>query len=144
MENVSIRAITIGVGVLIAIATISAVFTYYGTAKETVRRIGSGNDIAGKYEKSIEEILLKTKVNGIEVKNILNYFYKKNGAEVYLYNIKLVDIGQGEEIDIGKYGQVLLTDTYFEQIIKYLLPNTEFEIDTDVSDNLTKIIIEQK
>ena len=73
MEDVSVRAITIGVGVIVALVTITAVLTYYNTAKDTVRQIGSGTDIAGLYEKSIEDILLKSNLSGTDVINLLNY-----------------------------------------------------------------------
>lgn len=80
MEDITTRAITIGVSVLIAVATISAVMTYYSTAQEAVRKVGSGTDIAGLYEQGIEDILLKSQVTGVEVKNLINYFESKSGA----------------------------------------------------------------
>ena len=40
MDDVAIRAITIGASVLIALITISAVLTYYTAAKDMVRQIG--------------------------------------------------------------------------------------------------------
>ena len=86
MDDVAIRAITVGASVLIALITISAVLTYYTTAKDMVRQIGSGTDIAGLYEKSIEEILLKKTITGTELKNLINYFDSIGKVELKEYD----------------------------------------------------------
>ena len=82
MEDVTVRAITIGVGVVVSIITITAVLTYYNTAKETVREIGAATDISGLYDKSIEDILLKKKITGTDIKNIFQYFEGRNDVTI--------------------------------------------------------------
>lgn len=74
MESNAIKAITIGCGVLIAIATISLVMTYYNTAKEGMSAVGSGNNVYEQYERSIRDILTKTNIYGTDLINLYNYF----------------------------------------------------------------------
>ena len=90
MGDSAIRAITIGVGVIIAIATISAVMTYYNTAKQAVTEIGTGTDIAALYEEGITKTLLKTNITGTDVKNLLDYFGERNDVnKIDVKKIKL-------------------------------------------------------
>lgn len=85
-ESAPMRAIMIGVSVFIAIATITAVLSYYNTSKDLVRAIGPGTDIGQEYANYVQDILLKTGnntvVTGTEVKNLLNYFYKKENVNI--------------------------------------------------------------
>ena len=131
MEDVSVRAITIGVGVILALITISAVFTYYNTAKQAVRDLGFATDIAGLYEKSIRDILLKDTIRGNDVKNILNYFSLEPSVTIYLSNSKILE------------GNGIINTTYsgndYEKVIKCILPNTEYELVT--SNNYQTITI---
>ena len=94
-ESNAIRAITIGVSTFIAIITISAVLTYYNTAKATVESIGTGADISTNYSSYILDLLLyNTTTDGIGVKNILNYFYLNDRVSVNI--IKMTNMGSVE------------------------------------------------
>lgn len=98
-EEAPIRAIVIGVSVLLAIATISAVLMYYNTAKQMASNVGRGQDFASNYEKSIQDILLKgtytvsdnNYITGADVKNLLNYFYNNEDVWVSVYGIKVIE-----------------------------------------------------
>ncbi len=126
MEDVSVRAITIGVGVLLAIITMSAVFSYYNTAKQTVRDIGAGTDIAGLYEKSVRDTLVKAangsaNITGTDVKNLLYYSLNDDSSlNLTLTNIRVLK-------DDG-----FIDKTYNlgnkEYIIKRILPNSRYNL----------------
>ncbi len=140
-EDVTIRAITIGASVLIAIATISAVLTYYNSAKEMVRRIGSGTDIAGLYEQGIEETLLKGTITGTEVKNLLNYFNGRDDVSIMVKNILIAanDDGQNtEEKNASSYADY--RDDY-DEIIKFILPNSTYTLSHSMSGGILEIKI---
>ncbi len=129
MEDVTTRAITIGVGVLISIVTITAVLTYYNTAKDAVREIGSGVDIAGLYDKSIEDILLKKEVTGTDVKNILDYFAGRDDVIINVNKIKLFknDTSGSIESTYSLYNlqkNDVTSKSNREKIIKFILPNS--------------------
>ncbi len=131
MDDVAIRAITIGASVLIALITISAVLTYYTAAKDMVRQIGSGTDIAGLYEKSIEEILLKDTITGTELKNLINYFSMRNDID---YKVRPVLIAVRD--DDGGYSKISDTHRYtfsefLKEIVPYILPNQTFKLEKD-------------
>lgn len=121
MEDVSVRAITIGVGVLLAIITMSAVFSYYNTAKQTVRDIGAGTDIAGLYEKSVRDILMKSELTGTDVKNLLYYSLNDDKSlNLTLTNIRVLK-------DDGSIDTTYNSGNK-EYIIKRILPNSRYNL----------------
>lgn len=119
MEDVSVRAITIGVGVLLAIVTISAVFMYYNTAKQTVRDIGAGTDIAGLYEKSVRDILIKNELTGTDVKNLLYYAETNSDLKIKLEDVTVYN---NSTESVG-------TSSYKNTVIKTILPNGKYKIE---------------
>lgn len=102
-ESTPIRAIVIGVSVLIGIATISAVLMYYNTAKQMASNVGRGQDFASNYEQNIKDILLKGSytvsgnnyITGTDVKNLLNYFYNDESVEITVQNIRYIEKYEG-------------------------------------------------
>ena len=98
-ESAPIRAIVIGVSVLLAMATISGVLMYYNTAKQMASNIGRGQDFAANYEQSIQDILLSgtssvagtNDITGADVKNLLNYFYADDTVNIKITGVKKVD-----------------------------------------------------
>lgn len=153
MEDVSVKAITIGVGIFMAIMTMTAVLTYYNTAKDAVREIGSGTDIAGLYEKSIEDILLKKKVSGTDIKNILNYFAGRKDVKIYVAHLHLYNNAFNGSVTYGEHS--IKTDYSYNindgiqndnvertKVIKFILPNSTYDLDTPtVINGITTISI---
>lgn len=98
-ESAPIRAIVIGVSVLLAMATISGVLMYYNTAKQMASNVGRGQDFAANYEQSIQDILLSgtssvagtNDITGADVKNLLNYFYADDTVNIKITGVKKVD-----------------------------------------------------
>ena len=134
MDDVAIRAITVGASVLIALITISAVLTYYTTAKDMVRQIGSGTDIAGLYEKSIEEILLKKTITGTELKNLINYFDSIGKARVkFVYLVYFNSNGISLLTSQSSYS----TDKNTKKKINNALPNMIYDISYTLDDTNT-------
>ena len=90
-ESSAMRAIMIGASVFVAIATITAVLTYYNTSKDLVQSIGTGTNFGEEYSSYVENVLLKTEGNsyitGTDVKNLLNYFYKADKAEINISSV---------------------------------------------------------
>lgn len=95
-EDNAIRAITIGVGVLIAIATISLVLTYYNTSKEAMSAIGTGNNLYKNYNKHIVDILTTPEARGTDIINLLNYFEKDDSITLNLYDSKGIQVGKSD------------------------------------------------
>lgn len=86
MESNAIKAITIGAGILIAIATISLVITYYNTAKEGMSSVGDGNNVYEQYERSIRDILTKTNIYGTDLTNLYNYFGDDPSIKIQIFD----------------------------------------------------------
>ena len=85
MNDNAIRAITIGVGVIIAIATISLVLTYYNTAKEGMSQVGRGNNLYENYNKYVKDVLTKEDARGTDIINLLNYVENDPSITLNIY-----------------------------------------------------------
>ena len=132
MEDVSVRAITIGVGVLLAIITMSAVFSYYNTAKQTVRDIGAGTDIAGLYEKSVRDTLVKAAngsatITGTDVKNLLYYSLTDTSLKLTCLKIRILE-NDGSVKEIYSTYSVEPNKLQKNDIIKRILPNSIYSL----------------
>lgn len=151
MEESSIyRALTIAVALFIAIATITAVLSYYNTAKAMVQAIGTGTDFGEIYSDYVEDILLKadanTNVTGTEVINLINYFYKNEktqinikkmmtlydstnlNADLLASNVNIVNVNNDES----------LYNKYFSQIV----PSQKFKITRTYNSGILTIELE--
>lgn len=134
-EGISIRAITIGVSVFIAIATMSVVLIYYSTAKNTVSEIGTGLDISVAYNRNIEKILIKETITGEELKNLINYYYKNLDVDINIRKIKV--IGSDGSItyesitstNSNLYMNVNNNKVSYNNIMKKIISNTKFKLE---------------
>ena len=72
-NEITLRLISIGSSIFIALITITAVMTYYNISKSTVSEIGVTN-LVENYNENIKQVLYKNEVTGAELKNILQYF----------------------------------------------------------------------
>lgn len=152
-ESAPIRAIVIGVSVLIAIATISSVLMYYNTAKQMASNVGRGQDFAENYEQSIQDILTEGSYNvagtnyitGADVKNLLNYFYNDETVEIYItffrYIDKCSDLYISSTTNRGGSGLYnnpnndINYEKSYKDIMKKILDNQKFKLEKD--DNAT-------
>lgn len=122
MESNAMKAITIGAGVLIAIATISLVMTYYNTAKEGMSQVGTGTNVYEEYEKSIRDILTKTNIYGTDLTNLYNYFGNNPSIKIEIYD---------------NHGSKVLNNEFVRVTAK---PNQKFILQ-DVNKDATHFII---
>lgn len=139
-ESAPIRAIVIGVSVLLAIATISAVLMYYNTAKQMASNVGRGQDFAGNYEQSIQDILTKGSYNvagknyvtGADVKNLLNYFYGDESMWIVVNDIRVVngcDDSYIPSLDkITNASDAAYKKENYNKVMKNILDNQRFEL----------------
>ena len=151
-ESNATRAIMIGAATLIAIATISAVLTYYNTAREMVQSIGSGYDFDANYSEYVKDILLRTdknsKITGTDVINIMNYFYDDATVEVNLKNIVEIGFsydseGSGNSITKKQASKINLNESEFEKFRKIINPNAHFRLTSKNQDYKLIIDLEQ-
>lgn len=89
-ESSAMRAIMIGAGLFISMITITAVLTYYNSAKNLVENVGTGTDVSANYSAYIKDLIVKpsgSTISGSEAKNILNYFFDdaRTNVTVKLY-----------------------------------------------------------
>ena len=139
-ESTPIRAIVIGVSVLLAIGTISAVLMYYNTAKQMASNVGRGQDFASNYEQSIQDILLKGSytvagdnyITGTDVKNLLNYFYNDESVIIEISNMKDIDKYENNTSianrNSGWGPNVNQVGNLYNIVMKKILDNQKFEL----------------
>jgi len=89
-ENAS-RAVFLGVSVFVTIITITLIATFYRTAKDTAA-VANRFDITNTGNKRADEILGKTKVTGLEVRYLLNYYYNDESIRIFVYQPKSGEI----------------------------------------------------
>lgn len=149
-ESAPIRAIVIGVSVLLAIATISGVLMYYNTAKQMASNVGRGQDFAANYEQSIQDILLtgspnvtgnNSYITGADVKNLLNYFYDNQNVTINIKNLKYWESYQGNntETNARTYDNANLKNNY-KNAMNVLIDNQHFVIQVERQDGEVKTI----
>lgn len=102
MSDNAIRAITIGVGVFIAIATISLVLTYYNTAKEGLSLVGRGNNLYENYNKYVRDVLTKEDARGTDIINLLNYVENDPSMTLNIYMTDDVNVSKAKLREIVK------------------------------------------
>ena len=158
-ESTPIRAIVIGVSVLIGIATISAVLMYYNTAKQMASNVGRGQDFASNYEQSIQDILLKGSytvsgnnyITGTDVKNLINYFYNSENVIIEIKDMKNIAKYENNTSianqNSGWAPNVNQVETLYNVVMKDILDNQKFKLTK--TDNfqfngksVTKLVVE--
>lgn len=156
-ESNPIRAIVIGVSVLIGIATISAVLMYYNTAKQMASNVGRGQDFASNYEQSIQDILLKGSytvsgdnyITGTDVKNLLNYFYNNENVEVTVQSIRYIEKYENNRPICSTASKTYskANSTNYTNVMDIILSDQKFTIGVEEKVNIsadnvgTKIVI---
>lgn len=149
MDDSANRAIMVGAATLIAIITISLVINYYSSAKEMVRNIGSGTDIAYNYREDIKNTLLRGKENisgtesvkGSDVKNLLNYFFDDPTVKINVtFNYNFIE---AEAYTSPKRYVNVNNGNRFEEVIKNIILDQDFVITRDEieEDGLEKLEI---
>ena len=152
-ESAPIRAIVIGVSVLLAIATISGVLMYYNTAKQMASNVGRGQDFAANYEQSIQDILLtgspnvtgnNSYITGADVKNLLNYFNEDENVNIKITGIKKVDKNENYIPSITNtsgitYNYANSKDEY-KKAVSDIIDGQKFGINVTRENNLLKYI----
>lgn len=149
-ESAPIRAIVIGVSVLLAIATISGVLMYYNTAKQLASNVGRGQDFAANYEQSIQDILLtgtpnvtgnNNYITGADVKNLLNYFYNDENVQIDVINLKYWESynAYNTTTQVMSRSNANLDNNY-ESVINLIIDNQKFNIEVTREDNIVKYI----
>lgn len=144
-EGISVRAITIGVSIFIAIITMTVVLNYYNTARESVRNIGQGTNISENYNRQIETILAKSSsnyyLNGTDVKNLLNYYYNNVNVTLNVLRLLIVDddgnVAYENMIGTKKqmYENINNNEEKYNNLLKKIFSNQKFRLEIIKENN---------
>lgn len=147
-ENTSVRTIVIGVSLLVAIATISAVLVYYNTARNLASRATKNVEFASRYEEYIKDILISGSYNvsnnnyvtGTDTKNLLNYFYGEDTVIIDINNVVYINGYENyKSKTVVNYDnlQNANNDRYlYDWLMKNILESQKFIINKDENYNL--------
>lgn len=130
-EDLPMRALFIGVSLFVVMITITAVLTFYNTAKLSVQQVGTGPDSAELYRRDIHETLLSTGANntvkGTQIINLLNYFYEDPTIHIVIQNLK--NLVNGSTQNFGDVTQSVNSNkNLYEKALKAINPNQEFTL----------------
>lgn len=98
MEDFSIKAIVIGVSVLVTIVTLSVIIIYYNAARNTANIVMNRTDIASSYEEIVNADNFEGNLSGVEVRSLIRKYAGNENVR-----ISIVEIA-GKETD--KYNNV--------------------------------------
>lgn len=91
MNNVSFKAIMIAVGVILTITTITIILIYYNVSIQQAKELNERTDIATTYSNKVSLIFEKDVLTGIDVRNLVRYYYLDEKVEINITKIKAVD-----------------------------------------------------
>ncbi|MCX8075311.1 MAG: hypothetical protein N2749_06995 [Clostridia bacterium] len=131
-EDTSIKAIFIGAGILVAIATISMIMSYYSIARNIAIKFVSGTtEIETLYRRDIESSMLKDTLTGTEVKNLVMYFQNNSLFEINIRNLKL------SSTEIVVYNNINNDLTNYLKYVDNIRTEFLFSLQKTTSNNLT-------
>ncbi len=139
-EEIMVRAITIGVSVLIIIIVFSAIMMYYSQAQ----KIAGLTDFETEkfYSMEIEASLTEAKngnsITGTEVKNLVNYYYNSPLVVINIYNLILLT---GSKIDVisnancSESSDMGFSIESYKNIIFNINPTREYTLTKEEKEN---------
>jgi len=89
MEDFGIRAIVIGVSLLITMATLTAIILYFNTAKGIADEVNKRTDIAASFDNIVNSDNFEDTLTGVQVRSLINKY-----AKVEHIKINIVAIGE--------------------------------------------------
>ncbi len=147
-EDITVRAITIGVSVFIAVITISLVLTYYNTARQAAQSAGTGIETNG-YSDNINTLLAKNNrtnaLTGTDAKNLISYFYGEPTVEITVKNLAYIgELGDFEYANTsGTHSSYvnINNDRYkYNNAMKLIISNHAYTL--NYVDNGNRLVIE--
>lgn len=128
-ENAS-RAVFLGVSVFVAIITLTLILTFYRTAKDSAG-VANRFDITNTGNKRADEILSKTKITGLELRYLLNYYYNDSSVAIFVYQPKeKAEDNERIDIDTEKYW----SDDTQQMLDDKIRPNYNYGLAIDTRD----------
>lgn len=91
MNELSFRAIFIGVVVFLVVLTITAILLYYNIAIKTATDLNKRTNIEFEYSKRIKNLFNKEILTGTDVRNIIRYYYLDERVNISITKIKAAD-----------------------------------------------------
>lgn len=87
MEDLSIKAIFIGVSVFVTMTVFSAIILYFNTAKGAADIVSQRTDIAASYDSIMNEDNFEDYLTGIEVRSLINKYIGNSNVRIDIIKI---------------------------------------------------------
>lgn len=83
MEDVSIRAVVIGVSLFVTMITVTAILSFYNVSILTAQAFNKRVNIAEEYDYIMNSDVFTDELTGVELRNLINKY--ANNAEVVIF-----------------------------------------------------------
>ena len=94
MEDLSIRAIVIGVSLFVTVLTLSTIVLYFNTARGIADTVSDRTDIAESYDDIMNTDKVETIITGVEVRSLINKYIWNSDVEINIVSISGTDTNQ--------------------------------------------------
>lgn len=120
MEDISIRAIVIGVSLFVTMITLTAIISFYNVSVLTAQGLHKRANIAEEYDYIMKSDVVTDDITGIELRNLINKYAKNDKVNIDLTmseskrynNINNTWINKIENISEAKLNMINSSDKY--------------------------------
>ena len=138
MEDISTRAIFIGVSLFITIFTLSAIVLYFNTARQAADIVSKRTDIASKYDLVVNNNEFEGELTGVEVRALLTRFVGEDRINITL---KFNDSAKTEvQVDRSWINEIGVINEAKLDIIE---PVAKFKVEKRTISSLTQYSIKE-
>ena len=87
IEDITTRAVIIGVSLFVTIATLSAIILFYNSARRTADVISQRTDIATSFDEIMNSDSYENTLTGVEVRELINKYAGNENVEINIISI---------------------------------------------------------
>ena len=141
MEDISVKAIIIGVSLFITIVTLSVIVLYFNTARQAADAVNQRMDIARVYDEVINREKFEGELFGVDVRSLINH-YASDRKVIIQYDID--GNGVADLTNINKDWLNAETGVISESMLNSINPVSKYMItkNYNASNSITYIMIQ--
>ena len=87
MEELSVKALIIGVSVLVTMTVLSAIIIYFNTARALADNVSNRVDIASAYDDIMKADVFHDRITGVEVRSLINKYAGNKNVVINIVEI---------------------------------------------------------
>lgn len=99
MEDLSVKAIVIGVSTFVTMAVLTAIILYFNTAKQLADSVNKRTDIASSYDNIMNSDNFTDELTGVEVRSLINKYAGVSNVNINIATISGETVNEYENIN---------------------------------------------